>query len=198
MRRVFDPSAGAFQRKWLTMAWRSVLCGAGMVLTAPVMALADSAPFSIATQPMPTALKSFAAQAHMQLLYQYNAVAKLMGNAVNGQLEKRVALELLLRNTGLEAVYSSDDSATIRPANALASPTPPSSQNPSADKATPISYAAPAEAPPPNPPQAAPSAHVRCSPCSSFLFPPDFAYQRRTGSAKEPVVKVGFSYLIPR
>jgi iron complex outermembrane receptor protein len=158
MRRVFDPSAGAFQRKWLTMAWRSVLCGAGMVLTAPVMALADSAPFSIATQPMPTALKSFAAQAHMQLLYQYNAVAKLMGNAVNGQLEKRVALELLLRNTGLEAVYSSDDSATIRPANALASPTPPSSQNPSADKATPISYAAPAEAPPPNPPQAAPSA----------------------------------------
>jgi len=97
------------------MAWQGLLCTAALLLTAPAMALADSARFDIAAQPMPAALKAFAAQAHMQLLYRYNAVQNAHGNAVSGELEKHAALEQLLRDSGLEVVYSSDSAATIRP-----------------------------------------------------------------------------------
>jgi hypothetical protein len=96
------------------MAWQVLLCAAGLLITAPALALADSARFDIAAQPLPAALKAFASQAHMQLLYQYNAVRNAHGNAVSGDLEKHSALEQLLRNTGLEAVYSSDSEVTIR------------------------------------------------------------------------------------
>ncbi|HWS63294.1 MAG TPA: STN domain-containing protein, partial [Steroidobacteraceae bacterium] len=99
------------------MAWQAVICATGLVLTVPAMAMADSARFDIAAQPMPAALKAFAAQAHMQLLYQYGAVAHATGNAVVGELETHAALEQLLRNTGLEVVYSSPNAATIRPLN---------------------------------------------------------------------------------
>jgi iron complex outermembrane recepter protein len=78
------------------------------------MAMADSAQFNIPAQPLPIALKAFATQAHMQLLYQYDAVKSAKGNPVSGDIEKHVALTQLLRNTGLEAVYSSDSAAAIR------------------------------------------------------------------------------------
>jgi len=52
----------------------------------------------------------------MQLLYEHLAVAGAMSNAVSGELDKRFALEQLLRGTGLEIVYSSDNAVTIRPA----------------------------------------------------------------------------------
>lgn len=78
------------------------------------MAIADSARFNIPAQPLPVALRAFATQAHMQLLYQYDAVEGVKGNPVNGDLEKHAALGQLLRNTGLEAVYSTDSEATIR------------------------------------------------------------------------------------
>ena len=102
----------------LKMAWVAFVCAAGIVLTAPAMALADSARFSIPAQPLPQALKAFAAQAHMQLLYQYSAVANAKGNAVSGDLDKHAALEQLLKNSGLEVLYSSDSAATIRPIHA--------------------------------------------------------------------------------
>ena len=54
----------------------------------------------------------------MQLLYEYAIVRDLRGNAVNGVMEKHAALEALLRNTGLKAIFSSADAATIRPASA--------------------------------------------------------------------------------
>jgi len=101
----------------LMMAWQAIICATALVLTVPAMAMADSARFDIAAQPMPAALKAFAAQAHMQLLYQYGAVAHATGNAVVGELETHAALEQLLRNTGLEVVYSSPNAATIRPLN---------------------------------------------------------------------------------
>jgi iron complex outermembrane receptor protein len=84
------------------------------LLAASALALADSARFDIAAQPLPQALKLFAAQAHMQLLYQYNDVAKATGNAVSGDLEKHAALAHLLQNSGLEVIYNSDSAATIR------------------------------------------------------------------------------------
>jgi len=113
--------AAAFSRGGLLkMAWTAFLCAAGLALAAPVMALADSARFDIAAQPLPTALKAFAAQAHMQLLYQYSAVANAKGNAVTGDLEKHAALAQLLKDSGLEVIYSSDSAATIRPFHATA------------------------------------------------------------------------------
>jgi iron complex outermembrane recepter protein len=123
MKSAIDPPAARFHRKWMMMVCGALLCAAGMLLSVPAMAVADSMQFRIAAQPMPAALKVFAAQAHMQFLYQYNEVANAIGNSVNGDLEKHAALLLLLKNTGLEAVYSSDTAVTIRPTSATFSPT---------------------------------------------------------------------------
>jgi TonB-dependent receptor len=89
-------------------------CTSGLVLGAPDRAHADPAKFDIPAQPLPSALKNFAAQAKMQLLYRYDVVSRAIASPVTGQLEKHAALEQMLRGTGLEAVYSSDNTATIR------------------------------------------------------------------------------------
>lgn len=99
----------------LKMAWVGLLATLGMALTVPAMAMADSVRFNISAQPLPQALKAFAAQAHMQLLYQYSTVANLRSNAVVGDIDKHTALEQLLKNSGLEVIYSSESAATIRP-----------------------------------------------------------------------------------
>ncbi len=80
----------------------------------PASANADPAQFDIGSQPLPDALKSFAAQAKMQLLYRYDVVRHATANPVTGQLEKHAALEQMLRGTGLEVIYSGVDTATIR------------------------------------------------------------------------------------
>ena len=100
---------------WSVRIWRTVLCGALILLALPAVALADSAHFRIEAQPLSAALKEFAQQAHMQLLYEHTVVAGVTGNAVSGVLDKHRALERLLRNTGLEAVFTSANAATIRP-----------------------------------------------------------------------------------
>ena len=97
------------------VAWRSALCAASIFLAAHAVAMADSAHFEIPMQPLPTALKRFAEQAHMQLLYQFNTVDHAFGTEISGDLDKHLALDRLLKGTGLEAIYSSDNSATIRP-----------------------------------------------------------------------------------
>src|ERR1700676_1234415 len=93
---------------------QALTCASGLMLAAPGIASADPARFDIAAQPLPNALKNFAAQAKMQLLYRYNVVSHATATPVTGQLEKHAALEQLLRGTGLEAVYSNDNTATIR------------------------------------------------------------------------------------
>src|SRR6202022_1586371 len=95
---------------------QALACASGLVLAAPGRASADAAQFDIAAQPLPNALKSFAAQAKMQLLYRYDVVDPAPATPIAGKLEKQVALEQLLRGTGLEAVYSDGNTATIRPA----------------------------------------------------------------------------------
>src|ERR1700722_16912233 len=92
----------------------ALACAAGLILATPGKASADPARFDISAQPLPTALKNFAAQAKMQLLYRYDIVSHKTASPVTGQLEKHAALDLLLRGTGLEAVYSNDNTATIR------------------------------------------------------------------------------------
>src|SRR3984893_8484022 len=93
---------------------QALACASGLVLATPGKASADPARFDIAAQPLPNALKSFAAQAKMQLLYRYDVVSHATARPVTGQLEKHAALERLLQGTGLEAVYSNDNTATIR------------------------------------------------------------------------------------
>jgi outer membrane receptor protein involved in Fe transport len=90
----------------------ALACSA-VALGMPVCAFADSAQFDIAAQPLALALKSFATQAHMQVLYASSVVQNQRASGVHGNLEKHDALTQLLRDTGLQAVYTSDDAATI-------------------------------------------------------------------------------------
>ena len=102
----------------------ALACAAGM-LAVVGEASADPAQFDITAQPLPDALKSFATQAKMQLLYRYDIVSHATASPVAGKLEKHAALEQMLRGTGLEAVYSNENTATIRliPADAKATAT---------------------------------------------------------------------------
>jgi iron complex outermembrane recepter protein len=93
---------------------QALACTSGLILATPGRASADPAQFNIAPQPLPDALKNFAAQAKMQLLYRYDIVSHATANPVTGQLEKHLALEQMLRGTGLEAIYSGENTATIR------------------------------------------------------------------------------------
>src|ERR1700759_2830214 len=93
---------------------QALTCASGLMLAAPGSASADPARFDISAEPLPNPLKSFAAQAKMQLLYRNDVVSHATATSVTGQLEKHAALERLLQGTGLEAVYSSANTATIR------------------------------------------------------------------------------------
>jgi TonB-dependent receptor len=93
---------------------QALTCASGLMLAAPGSASADPARFDITAQPLPNALKNFAAQAKMQLLYRYDVVSHATATPVTGQLEKHAALDRLLQGTGLEAVYSNENTATIR------------------------------------------------------------------------------------
>jgi len=98
----------------LLRALASVALLLAPMLLVPMMALATEVRFNIDRQPLPAALKAFADQSKMQLLYQYDTVAGFTANAVTGELDTHVALESLLRHSGLEIIYSSDSAATIR------------------------------------------------------------------------------------
>ena len=63
-------------------------------------AQATSAEFHIAAQPAPQALNQFAAQAHVQLLFNYKALTRFRSQSVDGQMAPTDALTLLLRGTG--------------------------------------------------------------------------------------------------
>lgn len=97
------------------MAWQSLVCASGLMLTTPVLALAHSpVEFNIEAQPLHRALKDFSEQAQMQLLYRFEVVEGVTGAAVVGTFDKGAALQKLLEGTGLEVVFSADDAATIR------------------------------------------------------------------------------------
>src|SRR3982750_1142008 len=107
-------TSGLANRLVSLAVWQALGCASGLMLTTPGRANADPAQFDIRSQPLPDALKNFAAQAKMQLLYRYDVVRHATASPVTGQLEKHVALEQMLRGTGLEVIYSGADTATIR------------------------------------------------------------------------------------
>jgi hypothetical protein len=101
-------------KAWFTPTlW--LLCALLYLPLAVRLAVADSASFHIAAQPMPTALALFATQAKVQVLYDYKAISAVQCNPVEGELDIREALTRLLRNTGLEASFSSTRAVTVRP-----------------------------------------------------------------------------------
>ena len=117
---------------------QAMACASGLILATPGRASADPAQFDITAQPLPSALKNFATQAKMQLLYRYDAVSHATANPVVGELEKHAALEKLLEGTGLEAVYTNPNTATIRPISA-AEKTVTGSKSATGDKPAPVS-----------------------------------------------------------
>src|SRR5687767_14507877 len=99
----------------LRVTWQAVACALLLALSVPALSKADdTVQFDIASQPLSTALKSFAEQAKMQILYRQDVVEGAMANAVVGSYDKRNALQQLIRGTGLEIVFSADNAATIR------------------------------------------------------------------------------------
>ena len=66
--------------------------------------VADAAPiaFRIPAQPATLALREFAAQAHVQLLFDYKAFATRQTPAVQGRMEAQAALALLLKGSGFK------------------------------------------------------------------------------------------------
>ena len=88
-------SGGSVQKAVL----RALACIAGLLLVVPGAAVAEPATFNIVAQPLPNALKAFATQSKMQLLYRYDWVNRAMASPVQGKLEKHAALEKLLRGT---------------------------------------------------------------------------------------------------
>jgi len=88
----------------------------GLCVSGTALAQAsDPASFDIPQQPLPAALKAFAEQSGMQLLYRPETLHGTTFRALNGKLDKRQALRMLLEGSGLEAVYSTENAATIRP-----------------------------------------------------------------------------------
>ena len=87
---------------------RALACASSLMLATPGSVRADPAKFNIAAQPLPNALKNFAAQAKMQLLYRYDLVSHATASPISGDIEKHAALDAMLKGTGLEAVYSSE------------------------------------------------------------------------------------------
>jgi outer membrane receptor protein involved in Fe transport len=119
----------------------AMLCGAAVMLAAPVHAAPAerSARFDIPAQNLADALDRFARQAGVQLLYPYEAAAARRSAGLRGEMPVRVALDRLLRDSGLEIARFSDRVVTLRRAPAPARTV----------RRTPVPRPAPAPPPPP-------------------------------------------------
>jgi iron complex outermembrane recepter protein len=99
------------------------LLGAWFACCGAVHAMASGVTFDIAAGSAPTTLKEFAAQAHMQLLFDYRAVQALKTPAVKGQIEPSEALKALLRGSGLTFRQINDHTIAVMNAGATTSST---------------------------------------------------------------------------
>lgn len=144
------------------IAWQALIVVALLLAARPASAMANTANFHIAAQALPMALKDFAAQSHMEILYRYDDISGITGNAVAGNLDTHAALAALLRNTGLEVVYNSSKAATIRPVRAHADAPGPSSNTGKGDgKSSPSGALQLSQAAPAGPEGPAPAASPR-------------------------------------
>ena len=80
--------------------------------------------FSIRAQPMPSALRAFAHQAHVQLLFDYRALERVKARAVNGRMAPQDALTRLLRGTGFTFTRVNARTIAIRRLHPIATDPP--------------------------------------------------------------------------
>ena len=101
---IHNTKLGGRMRGFSDLRWgrlRAALIAASLLVCLTANAMAAGVVFEIAAGEAATTLKQFAAQAHVQLLFDYKAVQSLKTPAVKGQLEPTEALKILLRGTGL-------------------------------------------------------------------------------------------------
>ena len=112
--------------RWRLGIGLSILGVLWLAVSPGALARAGQESFDIAAQAMPGALKAFAAQAHVQLLFDYKALARLKTGPVKGRMQAQEALTLLLKGSGFVSQRVNDRTIAIRPAAATAADPPPS------------------------------------------------------------------------
>jgi iron complex outermembrane recepter protein len=95
-----------------------------LAVSPTALARANTESFDIAAQPMPAALKAFAAQAHLQLLFDYKALAQLRTGPLKGRMEPKDALLRLLKGSGYTFQQVNERTIAIRPAVTAAADPP--------------------------------------------------------------------------
>jgi iron complex outermembrane receptor protein len=103
----------------------SLLGALWLAVSPTALARANTESFDIAAQAMPGALKAFAAQAHLQLLFDYKALARLRTGPVKGRMEPKDALQRLLKGSGYTFRQVNGRTIAIRPAAAASADPPP-------------------------------------------------------------------------
>lgn len=87
----------------------------GMLSVCPVFAEnAARQEFSIAPQELSSALKAYAEQARVQMYYEQSLVAERWSNGVSGSHPRAAALSTLLKGSGLEFEFATDNTVVVR------------------------------------------------------------------------------------
>lgn len=126
---------------------RGLLLGMAIAMAAP----AEAAPagqavrFDIAAQTLAGALDQFARQSGVQILYPYDVASMHRSTGLHGRMPPRIALDRLLRRSGLEVASFGDQVASLRLVRPVAPPPPALAQ---AAPVKPPSPPAPAAEPP--------------------------------------------------
>ena len=105
-------------------------------LGATAVCAADPAPqaYKIEPQPVSTALKEFAAQSNMQLIFTQADVGSAKTNGVSGTKAPREALSQILKGTGLEFEFTANNVVVVRnPARTVAQAVPIKTSDPTSD-----------------------------------------------------------------
>ncbi|MDE2339091.1 MAG: TonB-dependent receptor, partial [Gammaproteobacteria bacterium] len=104
----------------------TVLLVCASMSTAPLAAAADHPmAFNISAQPMPAALREFAHQAHVQLLFDYRALEHIKARPLAGRMGVRAALMQLLSGSGFTFSRVNGHTIAIRRAGTADAPSSP-------------------------------------------------------------------------
>jgi outer membrane receptor protein involved in Fe transport len=105
------------------------LTAASLYVSLTAAAMAADVTFEIAAGTAPTTLKQFAAQAHVQLLFDYRAIQSLKTPALRGQFEPGEALKILLQGSGFTFRQVNDHTIAVVAAGVPASSLTPPEQS---------------------------------------------------------------------
>ena len=99
-----------------------------LLLTSQAQAGETVIAFDIPAQNLPAALKQLASQSHLQMLYDGPTVQGKHSVALKGRYTSQQALQKLLGGTGLQYVYTAQNTVAVK-ASPVKKPLPPVSQN---------------------------------------------------------------------